>query len=174
MGAVICSGEAEMTSRVRSAVGCFAKRFVRTRGRLRFRVTGAGATEESDVSSTVCSRGGMLLPFFLIKRGDANAETLDSLKTSEPCGLSGFLTRTLACCDSAKLVTGVRGGGDEGSVDGESGACVSFLDLPFEDVGDVSDGILGLISPNSDCEDKEGSLDQLRAIRKAGAMGDTD
>lgn len=69
-------------SLVRRAVG-FPKRFERTRCADLLSAEGTGA-EESEVSSTV-SRVGGVLRFFLIEDASTAAETLDSLRTREPC-----------------------------------------------------------------------------------------
>lgn len=74
-------------------------------------------------------------------------------------------------------MTGVRGGGEDGSVDGESGRESLLLGFPFDEVevGESSEGSFGLRSrPNSEADDKEVSRDFIRGRRKAGAIGETD
>ena len=168
------SGEGDRAmSRVRKAAGRPPKRFVRIRGTVLLSCVGSGAgAEESDVSSSVSSVGGVERFFFNMSEG-SSPETLDSLRTSEPCCFSGLFTLTFACCERDMVVTGVRGGGEDGSVDGESGRD-SLLAFPLDDVGEPSEGILGLRrTPNSDEDDNDGSLDLgIRGIRNAGAIGD--
>lgn len=119
------------------------------------------AIDESEVSSTERDTDvgdDDFLAGFVIDKAGSRAATVGSVSTNDPRWRSGLDTLTVVCMVE---VVGVRGGGDDGNVDGESGMFVLASSSALFKSGCIIDSLgdgprelnCGLVAPASEADD---------------------